>query len=41
MMKIPFSPGPQTWPSGVITAASIPGSGMPGEPGRIGSSPIP
>jgi len=38
---IPFSPGAQEPPSGVMTAASTPGSGIPEEPGLMGSIPRP
>jgi len=38
---IPFSPGSQAAPSARTTAASIPASGMPADPGLIGSRPIP
>ena len=41
MTMIPFSPAGSGWPSGVTTAASMPGSGMPAEPGLIGSRSMP
>ncbi len=41
MAKIPFSPGPHSAPSGVTTRASMPGSGIPDDPGLMGSIPSP
>jgi hypothetical protein len=38
---MPFSIGAHGSPSGVTTSASMPGNGMPAEPGLIGSSPRP
>jgi hypothetical protein len=38
---IPFSPAAQGWPSIVRTAASMPGRGMPADPGLIGMRLIP
>ena len=38
---MPFSPTAHGSPSGVTTAASMPGIGMPAEPGLIGSRLMP